>query len=373
MNIAINITLHTEGDYVAACLASLQQNIDQLQHEHPECSPIVNIALDRADDKTNVALAKNRYLLDIVAPVFVYFVKFGDVSLARNYLIDRALDEGAAAIAIIDGDDLFSADCLSLSYAAWRAADHPVAVSPEYNINMKSYQQPIFTPLLRYFSSTNATQSLTTEYTSALWHALTMVDSRILQQHRYLATGDEFYGEDINLQMTILASDYDILIAPRALRVYRRKQHGSLMNQFHAERMTRRLAPTPFLRPQFFASLRHQDYHYEDQQVLALADVGFDQAMLDKLTVLHTIEPLISQMRPGLKGTKVIEKRYIQPTYSADAYYYLCRYAVSGDPADLAQYQAIVPHLSAEDAITLRRRLNDNWSTAEQQSVAAVL
>ena len=129
MDIALNITLHHEGDLLYKTFQSVALNVKALKEEYPELKVQANILLDYPDDYTKQFFAKSKHFLaEVVDELRHYTVDFADPALSRNYLIGKALASKVEYIQIYDGDDLFSIKYLLRMYQKAIEVDKPAVI-----------------------------------------------------------------------------------------------------------------------------------------------------------------------------------------------------------------------------------------------------
>ena len=80
MDIAVNITLHNEGDLLYKTFQSIALNVKALKEEYPKLKVQANVSLDCPDDYTKQFFAKSRHFLaEVVDELRHYTVDFGDL------------------------------------------------------------------------------------------------------------------------------------------------------------------------------------------------------------------------------------------------------------------------------------------------------
>ena len=258
MDIALNITLHNEGDLLYKTFQSVALNVNALKEEYPKLKVQANVSLDCPDDYTKQFFTKSKHFLaDVVDELRHYIVNFADPALSRNYLIDKALASKVKYIQTYDGDDLFSTKYLLRMYQRAEEAGKPVVVEPEFMLDMDEWSGLCRTDVIRKFLASNDPhQSITSMYATNLYQSHIFVSS-IFQKIKYTANGGRYRYEDYHILLEMIASGYDILVAPGTVEIYRRKLADSVLSEHNANHQLC-LAPSRFFTPAVFRSLNHR-------------------------------------------------------------------------------------------------------------------
>ena len=258
MDIALNITLHNEGDLLYKTFQSIALNVKALKEEYPKLKVQANVSLDCPDDYTKQFFAKSKHFLaKVVDELRHYTVNFADPALSRNYLIDKALASKVEYIQTYDGDDLFSTKYLLRMYQRAEEAGKPVVVEPEFMLDMDEWSGLCRTDVIRKFLASNDPhQSITSMYATNLYQSHIFVSSSIFQKIKYTANGGRYRYEDYHILLEMIAGGYDILVAPGTVKIYRRKLAGSVLSEHNANNQLC-LAPSQFFIPAVFRSLNH--------------------------------------------------------------------------------------------------------------------
>lgn len=272
MDIALNITLHNEGDLLYKTFQSIALNVKALKEEYPKLKVQANVSLDRPDDYTKQFFAKSRHFLaEVVDELRHYTVDFGDLSLSRNYLINKALASKVKYIQIYDGDDLFSIKYLLRMYQLAIKAGKPVVIEPEFILDMDEWSGLCRTGSIRKLLASNDPHQLATNmYANNLYQSQIFVSSSIFEKIKYTPGDGRYRYEDYHILIEMIASGYDISVAPSTMILYRRKLTGSLLTSSNSNcRLC--LAPSRFFSPRVFSSLNHRNFE-EMQELSAQLD-----------------------------------------------------------------------------------------------------
>ena len=272
MDIALNITLHNEGDLLYKTFQSIALNVKALKEEYPKLKVQANVSLDRPDDYTKQFFAKSRHFLaEVVDELRHYTVDFGDLSLSRNYLINKALASKVKYIQIYDGDDLFSIKYLLRMYQLAIKAGKPVVIEPEFVLDMDEWSGLCRTGSIRKLLASNDPHQLATNmYANNLYQSQIFVSSSIFEKIKYTPGDGRYRYEDYHILIEMIASGYDISVAPSTMILYRRKLTGSLLTSSNSNcRLC--LAPSRFFSPRVFSSLNHRNFE-EMQELSAQLD-----------------------------------------------------------------------------------------------------
>lgn len=272
MDIALNITLHNEGDLLYKTFQSIALNVKSLKEEYPKLKVQANVSLDRPDDYTKQFFAKSRHFLaEVVDELRHYTVDFGDLSLSRNYLINIALASKVKYIQIYDGDDLFSIKYLLRMYQLAIKAGKPVVIEPEFVLDMDEWSGLCRTCSIRKLLASNDPHQLATNmYANNLYQSQIFVSSSIFEKIKYTPGDGRYRYEDYHILIEMIASGYDISVAPSTMILYRRKLTGSLLTSSNLNRRLC-LAPSRFFSPRVFSSLNHRNFE-EMQELSAQLD-----------------------------------------------------------------------------------------------------
>lgn len=272
MDIALNITLHNEGDLLYKTFQSIALNVKALKEEYPKLKVQANVSLDRPDDYTKQFFAKSRHFLtEVVDELRYYTVDFGDLSLSRNYLINKALASKVKYIQIYDGDDLFSVKYLLRMYQLALKANKPVVIEPEFILDMDEWSGLCRTGAIRKLLASNDPHQLATNmYANNLYQSQIFVSSSIFEKIKYTPGDGRYRYEDYHILIEMIASGYDISVAPSTMILYRRKLTGSLLTSSNLNRRLC-LAPSRFFSPRVFSSLNHRNFE-EMQELSAQLD-----------------------------------------------------------------------------------------------------
>ncbi len=272
MDIALNITLHNEGDLLYKTFQSIALNVKALKEEYPKLKVQANVSLDRPDDYTKQFFAKSRHFLaEVVDELRHYTVDFGDLSLSRNYLINKALASKVKYIQIYDGDDLFSIKYLLRMYQLAIKAGKPVVIEPEFVLDMDEWSGLCRTCSIRKLLASNDPHQLATNmYANNLYQSQIFVSSSIFEKIKYTPGDGRYRYEDYHILIEMIASGYDISVAPSTMILYRRKLTGSLLTSSNLNRRLC-LAPSRFFSPRVFSSLNHRNFE-EMQELSAQLD-----------------------------------------------------------------------------------------------------
>ena len=261
MDIALNITLHHEGDLLYKTFQSVALNVKALKEEYPRLKVQANILLDYPDDYTKQFFAKSKHFLaEVVDELRHYTVDFADPALSRNYLIDKALASKVKYIQIYDGDDLFSIKYLLRMYQKAIEVDKPAVIIPEFMLYMNEWGGLCWSDTIRKFlSSDDSYQSITGMYATNLYQSQIFVSSSIFEEIKYVANQKSYRYEDYHILLEVAANNYDILVAPGTMRIYRRKLAESVLSEHDANHQLC-LAPSRFFSPSVFHSLSHHSF-----------------------------------------------------------------------------------------------------------------
>lgn len=272
MDIALNITLHNEGDLLYKTFQSIALNVKALKEEYPKLKVQANVSLDRSDDYTKQFFAKSKHFLaEVVDELRYYTVDFGDLSLSRNYLINKALSSKVKYIQIYDGDDLFSIKYLLKMYQLAIKAGKPVVIEPEFVLDMDEWSGLCRTGAIRKLLASNDPHQLATNmYANNLYQSQIFVSSSIFEKIKYTPGDGRYRYEDYHILIEMIASGYDISVAPSTMILYRRKLTGSLLTSSNLNRRLC-LAPSRFFSPRVFSSLNHRNFE-EMQELSAQLD-----------------------------------------------------------------------------------------------------
>lgn len=272
MDIALNITLHNEGDLLYKTFQSIALNVKALKEEYPKLKVQANVSLDRPDDYTKQFFAKSRHFLaEVVDELRHYTVDFGDLSQSRNYLIDKALASKVEYIQVYDGDDLFSIKYLLRMYQLAIKAGKPVVIEPEFVLDMDEWSGLCRTCSIRKLLASNDPHQLATNmYANNLYQSQIFVSSSIFEKIKYTPGDGRYRYEDYHILIEMIASGYDISVAPSTMILYRRKLTGSLLTSSNLNRRLC-LAPSRFFSPRVFSSLNHRNFE-EMQELSAQLD-----------------------------------------------------------------------------------------------------
>lgn len=272
MDIALNITLHNEGDLLYKTFQSIALNVKSLKEEYPRLKVQANVSLDCPDDYTKQFFAKSRHFLaEVVDELRHYTVDFGDLSLSRNYLINKALASKVEYIQVYDGDDLFSVKYLLRMYQLALKANKPVVIEPEFILDMDEWSGLCRTGAIRKLLASNDPHQLATNmYANNLYQSQIFVSSSIFEKIKYTPGDGRYRYEDYHILIEMIASGYDISVAPSTMILYRRKLTGSLLTSSNLNRRLC-LAPSRFFSPRVFSSLNHRNFE-EMQELSAQLD-----------------------------------------------------------------------------------------------------
>ena len=272
MDIALNITLHNEGDLLYKTFQSIALNVKALKEEYPKLKVQANVSLDRPDDYTKQFFAKSKHFLaEVVDELRHYTVDFGDLSLSRNYLINKALASKVEYIQVYDGDDLFSIKYLLRMYQLAIKAGKPVVIEPEFVLDMDEWSGLCRTCSIRKLLASNDPHQLATNmYANNLYQSQIFVSSSIFEKIKYTPGDGRYRYEDYHILIEMIASGYDISVAPSTMILYRRKLTGSLLTSSNLNRRLC-LAPSRFFSPRVFSSLNHRNFE-EMQELSAQLD-----------------------------------------------------------------------------------------------------
>lgn len=272
MDIALNITLHNEGDLLYKTFQSIALNVKALKEEYPKLKVQANVSLDCPDDYTKQFFAKSKHFLaEVVDELRHYTVDFGDLSLSRNYLINKALASKVKYIQIYDGDDLFSIKYLLRMYQLALKANKPVVIEPEFILDMDEWSGLCRTGAIRKLLASNDPHQLATNmYANNLYQSQIFVSSSIFEKIKYTPGDGRYRYEDYHILTEMIASGYDISVAPSTMILYRRKLTGSLLTSSNLNRRLC-LAPSRFFSPRVFSSLNHRNFE-EMQELSAQLD-----------------------------------------------------------------------------------------------------
>lgn len=272
MDIALNITLHNEGDLLYKTFQSIALNVKALKEEYPKLKVQANVSLDCPDDYTKQFFAKSKhFLVEVVDELRHYTVDFGDLSLSRNYLINKALSSKVKYIQIYDGDDLFSIKYLLRMYQLAIKAGKPVVIEPEFILDMDEWSGLCRTGSIRKLLASNDPHQLAINmYANNLYQSQIFVSSSIFEKIKYTPGDGRYRYEDYHILIEMIASGYDISVAPSTMILYRRKLTGSLLTSSNSNcRLC--LAPSRFFSPRVFSSLNHRNFE-EMQELSAQLD-----------------------------------------------------------------------------------------------------
>ena len=257
VDIAININLHTEGDLIYKTFRSIIANIDYLLKKQNNVSVVVNILLDKADALTKEYVDKyNNLFTKRLITLNTYEENFGDLSLSRNFLIDKAISQNAKFIQIYDGDDLFTENSLFCAYSLAKKSSRPAAYVPKFVIDMDEWAGLVYSGVNECLSTNDPRQILTNLYSRNLYQSQMLVDSRIFKKLRYKPHYPYYHFEDYCMVMDIVAEKYNIIAVPDTAILYRRKNNGSLLSATISS--NRCLAPTKFFEPTVFRELSYK-------------------------------------------------------------------------------------------------------------------
>ena len=272
MDIALNITLHNEGDLLYKTFQSIALNVKALKEEYSELKVQANISLDCPDEYTKQFFAKSKHFLaEVVDELRHYTVDFADLSQSRNYLIDKALASKVEYIQVYDGDDLFSVKYLLRMYQLALKTNKPVVIEPEFILDMDEWSGLCRTGAIRKLLASNDPHQLATNmYTNNLYQSQIFVSSSIFSKIKYTPGDKRYRYEDYHILTEMIASGYDISVAPGTMILYRRKLTGSLLADSSSNcRLC--LAPSRFFSPRVFSSLNHRNFE-EMQELSAQLD-----------------------------------------------------------------------------------------------------
>lgn len=198
------------------------------------------MTLDGGDPETERAIMSHPMLRD---GDVLHRVEMFDLSLCRNYAIERARGE---FVAILDGDDLFSENWLATAVAAIARHGPLTIVHPQLMIAFGTWQA-----YWEQIDQTDARFLPETLVSLNHWNACTVARREAFVQcpYVYARVGETGFGfEDWHWNCETIAHGYIHRLAPHTFRLERRKAEGSL-NVAHQSH-------TAILRPSvFFDSL----------------------------------------------------------------------------------------------------------------------
>ena len=259
VDVAINITLHSEGPLLYKTFQSIARSIRELKGGYPSLTINAYILMDNPDELTVEFVNRYQSLIgEQVDNINVYTRSFGDPSGSRNFLIENALNDGAKYIQIFDGDDLFSKNYLLRSYEVATAAKRPVVVMPEFVLEMDEWTGLLYCRIYKYRSSNGSGSSMTNMYTTNLYQSQMLVNAEIFRRVRYTPNDSSYRYEDYHILLNILVQGYQILVAPSTMKLYRRKTYDSVLSD-HNSSSNKCLAPTKFFAPEVFKKQSHLD------------------------------------------------------------------------------------------------------------------
>jgi glycosyltransferase involved in cell wall biosynthesis len=212
------VTFHREGRLAHVSLNSIERTLNRANKAKLNVETI--LVLDNADAETRRAVIEHPFRR---AHDQVIEVSHGDLASSRNEAI--SLSRGAC-VAILDGDDLYSANWLELAHAAHQAEDGRHIYHPEITVSFDAIQNYNFTVDQRS-SQFDAKNLLMTNY----WCSCTFASRQVFLDHPYVPKDGPDCGfgfEDWHWNCETVASGLEHWIVPGSALFYRRKRAGSL-------------------------------------------------------------------------------------------------------------------------------------------------
>lgn len=217
-DISVVVTFHREGRLAHVSLNSIERVLNRVENAELKVETI--LVLDNADGETRRAVIEHPFRR---AHDPIIKVSHGDLASSRNEAI--SLSRGAC-VAILDGDDLYSANWLELAHAAHQAEGGRHIYHPEITVSFDAIQNYNFTVDQRS-SQFDAENLLMTNY----WCSCTFASRQVFLDRPYLPKGspDGGFGfEDWHWNCETVASGLEHRIVPGTALFYRRKRTGSL-------------------------------------------------------------------------------------------------------------------------------------------------
>jgi glycosyltransferase involved in cell wall biosynthesis len=228
------VTFHRERELVTPTLHAIERM--RCYAETRGLRVRLEMTLDGGDPETERAILSHPALRD---GDVLHRIEMLDLSLCRNYAIDRARGE---YVAILDGDDLFSENWLA--QAVQTIVEHGPAtiVHPQLLIAFGTWNA-----YWEQLDQTDARFLPETLVSFNHWNACTVARREVFMRcpYVYARVGESGFGfEDWHWNCETIAQGYVHRVVPQTFRLERRKASGSLnvAHQSHAAI----LRPSPF-------------------------------------------------------------------------------------------------------------------------------
>lgn len=227
VDFSINITCHGEGLLLYKTLRSIKACSNKLKDKGVTSE--INLIADNPTAETLEFLNSGNSILDGVK---LYTVEFGNVSDARNYIIDKS---NGTYVALIDGDDLVSDNYLVQCKDVIDANENDVVVHPEVQIQFSADDINQY----GYWRMVDSEDTL--DYRLMLvqynQYPSTLVAKKdVLLRVKYLRPNNGYGYEDYSYNLDMLAAGVMHKIAPRTVFFYRRRVDG--MQNVHLREST---------------------------------------------------------------------------------------------------------------------------------------
>ncbi len=278
-DLSIIITAHNEGILIHNTINSVRRAISKLENNFS-----YEILLNADNPSKETIEYIDSHKKTSLKQVSIFYNKFGDLGLSRNFLIDKARGE---YIANIDADDLMSKNWLFYAIKALKDATELTVAHSELTIEFEGANSLIIKQ-----GELNLSEDALLSVFANRWNSVIVAPRKLLIEEPYAPNSPGYGYEDWQLNCRLIAKGvHNILIPKTAIFVRRKKSDSEWQRQVQSMSI---LKANPLLS---FAFIRKLDNPFSN------AGNNIDNKTL---TVKNRIKKLVKKNPFIYKAAKII-------------------------------------------------------------------
>lgn len=261
MDISINVTAHAEGIYLYRTFRSIVAQIKYAKELNSDIKLELNLLADDPTDTTLRVIEAIKKDYSKKVNLNIFFKKSGDISLNRNFLIDKS---NGNYVVFFDGDDLFSENYIHECFAnAVKDNDENIIYTTENFITFQKYNL-IWRKVDHY--SPNFSNAMVVDENP--FPSLVFARKNLFKRHAYTALGGRGSGygaEDWHWFSVAINAGCKVKKVENTLYCYRVKISNSLLDEHQSEKAITK--PSPLFLPSNFIEHSQDTIHVLEHRI----------------------------------------------------------------------------------------------------------
>lgn len=286
VDISVIVTCHAEGILIHKTLLSIERSKQLLPN---------NVRSEIILHADNPTLTTQDYLKNInkhFKDVTVYVNSFGGPGESRDFCIKQS---NGRYIALIDGDDLMSANWLPGAYSELESRPYGSTIAhSEMTVEFGGFNSVV----QKYPSINQATDSLLNVW-SARWNAIIFAPANVLKKLGYPHNKPGYGYEDWLISCRFIEEGLENILIPQSVMFVRRKESDSVWDQMRADWLI--LPRTKMLSFENIRGIQPSvEFTPKDELI-----VGNDNSINNRQILLHKVKKRLKHSRVGPYAKKI--------------------------------------------------------------------